>query len=302
MSYSNLVTRKELAHSSNYKSANRVTADIKYIVIHYTANDGDSDEGNANYFKSANRKASAHFFVDDDSITQSVNIKDIAWHCGGSVYNDIKTTGGASLHGVCTNTNSIGIEMCDTYKNGQYDLSTKTRENTIKLVRALMSDFNIDINHVVRHFDVTGKYCPRYFCPPYGSNDEWDKFKSEIMNTSTPTPQTQHVAPAPQPTRKSNEEVAREVLNGLWGNGDDRKNKLKAAGYDYNTIQSIVNSLLGTKSNNKASNPAPSRKSNEEIAREVIKGLWGNGADRKARLANAGYNYSAIQKEVNRLL
>lgn len=48
-----------------------------------------------------------------------------------------------------------------------------------------------------------------------------------------------------QPTKKSNEEIANEVLNGKWGNGEDRKNKLTAAGYDYNTIQGIVNNKLG---------------------------------------------------------
>lgn len=46
----------------------------------------------------------------------------------------------------------------------------------------------------------------------------------------------------------------------------------------------------------------PTKKSNEEIAREVIKGLWGNGQDRKKRLANAGYDYSTIQKLVNEMM
>lgn len=181
MSYMDLVTRTSLANVSNYKKANRQNSDIKYIVIHYTANDGDTDEANANYFKVNNRQASAHFFVDDDSITLSVELKDIAWHCGGNVYNDVEYTGGGKYHNICTNYNSIGIEMCDTNRNGTYDLSVKTRENVIKLVRELMKEFNIDINHVIRHFDVTGKYCPSYFCPPYGSNDEWNKFKAEII-------------------------------------------------------------------------------------------------------------------------
>ena len=182
MSYMDLVTRTSLANVSNYKKANRQNSDIKYIVIHYTANDGDTDEANANYFKVNNRQASAHFFVDDDSITLSVELNNIAWHCGGNVYNDVKKTGGGKYHNICTNSNSIGIEMCDTNRNGTYDLSVKTRENVIKLVRELMKEFNIDINHVIRHFDVTGKYCPRYFCPPYGSNDEWNKFKADIMS------------------------------------------------------------------------------------------------------------------------
>lgn len=91
---------------------------------------------------------------------------------------------------------------------------------------------------------------------------------------------------------KSVDEVAREVLAGKWGNGDERKARLAAAGYDYNTVQAKVNELV---------NPAPARKSNTEIAREVVRGDWGNGAERKQRLTAAGYDYSEIQKIVNKL-
>lgn len=100
----------------------------------------------------------------------------------------------------------------------------------------------------------------------------------------------------PKQTLKSNETIAQEVINGVWGNGDDRKNKLTAAGYDYNTIQSIVNQKLGAKPT------VPSKKSNEQIANEVIAGKWGNGSDRKNRLTAAGYDYNSVQKIVNQKL
>ena len=90
--------------------------------------------------------------------------------------------------------------------------------------------------------------------------------------------------------KKSNETIAREVLQGMWGNGTDRKERLTKAGYDYTAIQKIVNSI------------STGKKSNETIAREVIQGKWGNGADRKNRLASAGYDYKEIQRIVNRLL
>ena len=95
--------------------------------------------------------------------------------------------------------------------------------------------------------------------------------------------------PKPAPTRKSNKEIADEVISGAWGNGDDRKNRLESAGYDYSTIQEIVNQKCN-----------PPKKSNEEIADEVIAGAWGNGDDRKNRLAQAGYDYNAIQDIVNK--
>ena len=103
---------------------------------------------------------------------------------------------------------------------------------------------------------------------------------------------------SPAPAKKSIEEIAKEVCNGDWGNGAERKQKLTAAGYDYNTIQKKVNELVSGKT---ASAPAP-KKTVSEIAREVINGDWGNGTDRKNRLTAAGYNYSAVQKEVNRIL
>ena len=87
---------------------------------------------------------------------------------------------------------------------------------------------------------------------------------------------------------KSLEEITKEVVAGKWGNGEERKTALTKAGYDYNTIQSLVNSLL--------------KKSNEEIAKEVVAGKWGNGNARKTALTKAGYDYKTIQTLVNKLL
>lgn len=98
----------------------------------------------------------------------------------------------------------------------------------------------------------------------------------------------------PQAQKKSATELAQEVLAGKWGNGADRKKRLTEAGYDYAAVQAEVNRL--------ASKPAaPAKKSNEELAREVLAGKWGNGAERKKRLTAAGYDYAAVQKIVNRI-
>ena len=96
--------------------------------------------------------------------------------------------------------------------------------------------------------------------------------------------------PAPI-TKKTNEQIAEEVLKGLWGNGTERKNKLVDAGYDYSAIQSIVNNKV------KKSTLRPA----EEIAKEVMQGKWGNGETRKQKLKAAGYNYSEIQAIVNKM-
>lgn len=108
-----------------------------------------------------------------------------------------------------------------------------------------------------------------------------------------PTP-----APSPKPTpspKKSNTEIAKEVIQGKWGNGAERKKRLEAAGYDYAAVQKEVERLL-------AGQKKPAKKSVDEVAREVIAGKWGNGAKRVYNLTKAGYNYVAVQKRVNEIL
>ena len=94
-------------------------------------------------------------------------------------------------------------------------------------------------------------------------------------------------------TGKSVEEVAKEVLAGQWGNGDDRKSRLEAAGYNYQQVQAKVNDLVNA-------NNAPA-KTVEQLAKEVLAGTWGNGDDRKKKLEAAGHDYNAVQAKVNEL-
>ena len=96
---------------TNY--TNMESREVKYIVMHYTGNSKDNAINNVKYYSSAaNVQASAHFFVDDTSIYQSVELRDKAWHCG---------TNKTYYHPECRNQNSIGIEMCSRKdKNGNY--------------------------------------------------------------------------------------------------------------------------------------------------------------------------------------
>ncbi len=109
------------------------------------------------------------------------------------------------------------------------------------------------------------------------------------------------VTPTAKPAGKSVEELAKEVIRGDWGNGQERKDKLAAAGYDYDTVQAKVNEMLNPPKPTTAT-PLSTGKSIEEIAKEVIRGNWGNGQERKDRLAAAGYDYATVQAKVNELL
>lgn len=101
----------------------------------------------------------------------------------------------------------------------------------------------------------------------------------------------------PMPTKKPNEQIAREVIQGKWGAGEDRRKRLTAAGYDYVSVQNIVNKMMGIQ---KA--PTIKKKTNEQIATEVIQGKWSAGAKRMQLLTEAGYDYMTIQNLVNKML
>lgn len=155
---------------------------ITHLVFHYTANDGDTDENNAKYFKAVHRGASAHYFIDEDSVTQVVRDEDTAWHCGDS---QKYTNGGASMKGRVRNINSIGIELCsDKDSKGKFILTPETIKNAIEVGQGLMAKYNIPITNVHRHFDVTGKICPEPFVrDPL----QWKKFKERLVNEDVKT-------------------------------------------------------------------------------------------------------------------
>lgn len=96
--------------------------------------------------------------------------------------------------------------------------------------------------------------------------------------------------------------IAKKVIQGYYGNGNDRKRALENLGYDYNEVQAEVNRILGKGSSSGSSSSSSSSYNITEIAKDVIAGKYGNGETRKKNLESRGYNYNEIQKEVNRLL
>ena len=167
--------KEQLAASGNY-GGSRNASQIRYLVYHYTGNDGDKAANNASYFQHNIVKASAHYFVDDTTVYLSVPELKVAWSVGGNKYPNADKTGGGTMYGVITNTNSISIEMCDTIRNGVYQASEATLANAAALGRALMKKYGIPIENVYRHFDVTGKHCPSYLV----NAQKWAEFKERL--------------------------------------------------------------------------------------------------------------------------
>ena len=231
---------------------------ISEIVIHHWGIDGQSFNGVVNWLCRKNGNSSAHYVVEGGKVACLVDCADTAWHAGNFAHN----------------LKSIGIEC-------RPEMSAQDLETVCELVADLYEVYGV--LPIVGHKDVSATSCPGRY---YAKLSYIKKRAQEIMNGSKPS------KPQP-PKKKSISEIAKEVIAGKWGNGQDRVNRLKKAGYDPNKVQAEVNRQLG------ASTP---KKSNEQIAREVIEGKWGNGADRKKRLEKAGYNYNTIQSLVNKML
>lgn len=178
MSYAfHTLTAKSLSYGST-----RSASKIKYIVLHYTGNKTDTAKGNANYFSPSGdntRKAGAHYFVDDTTVYQSIPDTRTAWAVGGSKYSDCKSTGGGTMYGTITNSNSISIEMCS--KNGAITDATIT--NAVALTKQLMSKYGIPASHVYRHFDVTGKQCPGWSGWTGKNAPKWTALKQKLTST-----------------------------------------------------------------------------------------------------------------------
>ena len=161
------VTIEKMLIKYNFSARN---GSIKYIVIHDTANTGAGADvkGHFNYFNSANRKASADYFVDDKRFGQFIEDSNRAFHCGD----------GNGKYGI-TNDNSVGIEICIN-SDGNYN---KAVNNTIELTKYLMNKYSIPVDRVVRHYDASRKTCPGTMM----ANDwkAWKEFKKALSSSST---------------------------------------------------------------------------------------------------------------------
>ena len=136
---------------------------VKGIVVHYTANPESSAMANRNYFEnlkeSQDRKVSSHFVVGlDGEIIQCIPTKEIAY-----ASND-------------RNTDTLSIECCHPDETGEF--TEDTYDSLVQLTAWLCKRFSLDRDDVIRHFDVTGKNCPRYFVE---HEDAWEQFKEDVQ-------------------------------------------------------------------------------------------------------------------------
>ena len=245
-----------------------------------------------NFIKTVGTLARNEYLSRDKWILPSVCIAQGAlesgWNLNAKTLFGIKGKGFTATTSEYYNGNKVTIEASfRTYPNvassvvGYYDFLA----NTPRYAKALNnSDYRDAVDKLIHTTDgLAYATDPNYI----------SKVVSIIEQYNLTAWDAREVQPQPQPQLKPIDEVAKEVIRGEWGNGEDRKARLTQAGYDYNVIQARANEML---------RPQPQRKSIDEIAREVIRGKWGNNPERKRRLESAGYDYNAVQKRVNQLM
>ena len=225
-----------------------------------------------------------HYYVDNTCAWQNLPHSLSGWHAADGSGNG--------------NRRTIAIKCI---MSSAYNVTDKKSEdNCARLAAALLKKYNLDINHLFTHTHWLNvrdgksgtvdylntarnpyKMCPLYILP------HWSAFKSKVQSymksgtsvSKNPTTKLLYRV------RKSWSDAKSQI--GAFSSLDNAKKACKPGYYVFDANGNVV---------------YPTKKSVDEIAREVIQGKWGNGTDRKKRLTNAGYDYNAVQKRVNELM
>lgn len=288
--------------NENLMDAGRLES-IDFVVIH---NDAGSmtPEQYVNWLRNRDKSLGiAHYYCNRNTIARVIDTFNIGYHTGDW----------------WSNCRSIGYEVCESMKVSDEDFLANEDVTLMQATEDLIY-YGLPINtQTVRlHHEFVPTTCPHRSMELHGNSTESVKeyFVSRMRYFATlgntvdemlgqvsdgPTVQETTVpAKASVNTSnqgKSSETVAQEVLQGLWGNGQDRYDNLTNAGYDADHIQDLVNRMLSGDITGDSTGTDL-----DSVAQEVLKGIWGNGQERYDNLTNAGYDAQAVQDRVNSML
>lgn len=155
--------RVELLDVNEYSRPGDELPEVNGIVVHYTANPGTTADQNRSYFQNlkdtGETYASSHFVIGiEGEIVQCIPCNEIAY-----ASND-------------RNADTIAIECCIPDESGKF--AEETYQSLVKLVTWLMGRYELTTDDVIRHYDVTGKACPKYYVENEGA---WEQFKEELL-------------------------------------------------------------------------------------------------------------------------
>lgn len=247
----------------------------------------------------------AHYYCNRNTIARVIDTFNIGYHTGDW----------------WSNCRSIGYEVCESMKVSDEEF-LQNEDMTLMQATEDLIYYGLPINtSTVRlHHEFVPTTCPHRSMELHGNSTESVKnyFVSRMQYFATlgntvdemlgqvseePTVQENVIkekqTQKPSGNGKSVDEIAQEVLQGIWGNGQERFDNLTSAGYDAQTVQNRVNSLLSGETTTDYVDNATDL---DSVANEVLQGLWGNGQERYDNLTNAGYDAQAVQDRVNALL
>lgn len=285
MSNSKLVSYTKLSPNHSGRRTHSIDRITPHCVVGQL-----SAESICGCFTSSSRQASCNYGIGfDGRISLCVEEKNRSW-CSSSNANDQR-----AVTIECASDMSEPYAMNSKVYNSLVNLCTDICKRNGKTKLLWLGDKNRTLNYSPKSNEMVltvHRWFANKSCP-----GNWLYARlGDLANKVTANLQGAHVKPSPSPS-KSIDTIAREVIRGDWGNGADRKVRLEKAGYNYSAVQKRVDEILSG-----PHKPVTSSKSIDTIAREVIRGEWGNGADRKVRLEKAGYNYGAVQERVNAIL
>lgn len=241
----------------------------------------------------------AHFYCNRDTIVQVVPIENIGYHTGDW----------------WSNCRSVGYEVCESLSASDEEFLQNEDVTLLKAAADLVeAGMPISRETVRLHHEFVPTSCPHRSMELHGGTTEsvrsyfierMQYFASlgnnlvEILHAYFPEEKfrmhTWERLGVFRNEDESENEIVQQVMQGEWGNGQERIQRLTEAGYDAGLIQEKVNLVL-------QGSPINDIKTVDVLAYEVIQGDWGNGEERKERLEAAGYDYDAVQQRVNEIL
>lgn len=282
MSYE-YITKFDSPNFTKGRQGNKITE----IIIHHWGNDGQSFNGVVNWLCRANGNSSAHYVVESNKVACIINCSDTAWHAGNFPHN----------------LKSIGIEC-------RPEMSAGDLETVCELVADLYKTYGV--LPILGHKDVSATSCPGRYYSKLG----YIKQRAiEIMNGKKPQAQKPQPTPKPTPSKHKYKIGEHVVFSTCYRSSADPNNLAIGAGNmarNHGVITKIVNAKNPYLLDNglcwvndgdiRGFYNAQPNKSIDDVAREVIRGDWGNGQDRVNRLRAAGYDPNAVQNKVNQLM
>lgn len=155
---------EQLLTINEYSRPGTLVDAVEYVVIHYLGNPKTTAQENHDYFESLKDlqdvSMSANFVIGlEGEIIECVPPGEIAWASNSM------------------NHLSVSIENCHLDTTGRF--TEATYDSLVKLTAWLAEEYGLDRDHIIRHYDVTGKLCPLYYVE---NEDKWEEFKDDVMN------------------------------------------------------------------------------------------------------------------------